>query len=162
MSLKQPKQPHHKSGTFSVGTFGTFSIGFYMFDRKAKKIAARYQQVFGTRRMVARIKERRADGGREGGVIWHTTGSGKSFSMLFLCKALLFHSDLASCRVLVVTDRKDLEKQLSGTFISGGAFGGVIEDFYEALTEFGMRLKLALESPSFFESVLPGESDQSL
>ena len=41
--------------------------------------------------MIARINKRRPDGGREGGVLWHTTGSGKSFTMVYLCKALLLH-----------------------------------------------------------------------
>ncbi|MEQ1904896.1 MAG: HsdR family type I site-specific deoxyribonuclease [Pirellulaceae bacterium] len=96
---------------------------FLLFDRKAGKIAARYQQAFGIKKLIGRIAEFRPDGGREGGVIWHTTGSGKSFTMVFLCKALLMHSDLAECRVVVVTDRLDLEKQLARTFLSSGALG---------------------------------------
>ena len=74
----------------------------------------------------ARVNKRKPDGGREGGVIWHTTGSGKSFTMVFLCKALLLHNSLKECRVLVVTDRIDLEGQLARTFVSGGAFGSAI------------------------------------
>ena len=96
---------------------------FILFDRKAGKIAARYQQYFGIRKLLERINERRPDGSREGGVIWHTTGSGKSFTMVLLCKALLYHKAVSDCRVVVVTDRVDLERQLSNTFTSGGAFG---------------------------------------
>jgi type I restriction enzyme R subunit len=59
-------------------------------------------------------------------VVWHTTGSGKSFTMVFLTKALLLVDALAECRVVVVTDRVDLEGQLSRNFISGGAFGSAI------------------------------------
>jgi type I restriction enzyme R subunit len=59
-------------------------------------------------------------------VIWHTTGSGKSNLMVILSRALLIDPDLAGCRVIVVTDRVDLERQLSGTFLSGGAFGSEI------------------------------------
>ena len=99
---------------------------FILFDRKAGKIAARHQQAFGIKAMISRINKRRPDGGREGGVIWHTTGSGKSFTMVFLCKAMLLHNSLKECRVLVVTDRIDLEKQLAATFLSGGAFGSAI------------------------------------
>lgn len=99
---------------------------FLLFDRKDGKIAARYQQVFGIKKLAAQIQKRKPGGGREGGVIWHTTGSGKSYTMVFLCKALLLHEALQDCRVLVVTDRTDLEKQLSGTFVSGGAFGSEI------------------------------------
>src|SRR5690606_5069800 len=83
-----------------------------------------YQQVFGIKRLIDRINTRRPDGGREGGVIWHTTGSGKSFTMVFLSKALILHDDLKQCRIVVVTDRVDLESQLSKTFASGGEQAG--------------------------------------
>lgn len=99
---------------------------FILFDRKVGKIVARYQQVSGVKSMLARVSERNRGGGREGGVIWHTTGSGKSYTMVFLLKALLTDDELSKCRVIVVTDRTDLERQLSGTFISGGAFGSAV------------------------------------
>ncbi|MDQ0134063.1 HsdR family type I site-specific deoxyribonuclease [Neorhizobium galegae] len=99
---------------------------FMLFDRKAGKIAARYQQISGVKSMLARVSERNRDGGREGGVIWHTTGSGKSYTMVFLLKALLVDDELSRCRVIVITDRIDLERQLAGTFISGGAFGSAL------------------------------------
>lgn len=99
---------------------------YVLFDRKVGKIVARYQQFFGIRALLARITTARPDGGREGGVVWHTTGSGKSFTMVFLTKALLLIDALAECRVVVVTDRVDLEGQLSRNFISGGAFGSAI------------------------------------
>ncbi|WP_298966927.1 HsdR family type I site-specific deoxyribonuclease [uncultured Roseibium sp.] len=96
---------------------------FILFDRKIGKVAARYQQVFGIKALIDRISIVRPKGGRDGGVIWHTTGSGKSLTMVFLCKALLLHKNLTECRVVVVTDRIDLEKQLAKTFVSGGALG---------------------------------------
>ena len=99
---------------------------FLLFDRKAEKIAARYQQAFGIKALLARISEIRPDGGRQGGVIWHTTGSGKSFTMVYLCKALLLDEALKACRMIVVTDRRDLEKQLASNFLTGGAFGSEI------------------------------------
>jgi type I restriction enzyme R subunit len=74
--------------------------------------------VFGIKRLLERISTRRPDGGREGGVIWHTTGSGKSYTMVFL------HDSLKQCRIVVVTDRVDLEGQLSNTFASGGELAG--------------------------------------
>jgi len=103
-----------------------FLRGYVLFDRKVGKIVARYQQFFGIRALLQRIRQLRPDGGREGGVVWHTTGSGKSFTMVFLTKALLLIDALAECRVVVVTDRVDLEGQLSRNFISGGAFGSAI------------------------------------
>jgi len=99
---------------------------YLLFDRKNGKIAARYPQFFGIRALIDRVNLRRPDGGREGGVIWHTTGSGKSLTMVMLTKALLLHDTLKNCRFIVVTDRIDLEKQLSKTFMSGGAFGSLI------------------------------------
>lgn len=101
-----------------------FIRNYIFFDRKLGKIAARYQQVFGIKALLKRIAITDEKGARQGGVIWHTTGSGKSFTMVLLCKALLMNDALAQSRVIVVTDRIDLEKQLSRTFASSGALGG--------------------------------------
>ena len=100
--------------------------GFILFDRKVGKIVARYQQFFGIRALIDRLGHIGPDGARQGGVVWHTTGSGKSFTMVFLTKALLLQDALKECRVVVVTDRIDLEDQLAKNFISGGAFGSAI------------------------------------
>ncbi|MEZ8055668.1 type I restriction endonuclease subunit R [Vibrio atlanticus] len=94
---------------------------FTLFDKKAGKIVARYQQVFGIKALIERVTSFDEKGARNGGVIWHTTGSGKSFTMVFLSKALIWIKELAKCRVVVVTDRVDLEDQLASTFASGGA-----------------------------------------
>lgn len=99
---------------------------FVLFDRKAGKVVARYQQFFGIRALLERINLRKPDGGREGGVVWHTTGSGKSFTMVFLTKALVLHRSTQACRVLVVTDRLDLEDQLARNFMNSGAFGSSV------------------------------------
>lgn len=99
---------------------------FVLFDRKAGKVVARYQQFFGIRALLARINQRRSDGGREGGVVWHTTGSGKSLTMVFLTRALVLHQNTQACRVVVVTDRIDLEDQLARNFMNSGAFGSAI------------------------------------
>ncbi|MAY36435.1 MAG: DEAD/DEAH box helicase [Spongiibacteraceae bacterium] len=112
---------------------------FTLFDKKVGKIVARYQQVFGIKRLIERINTKRPDGGREGGVIWHTTGSGKSFTMVFLSKALILHETLKQCRIVVVTDRVDLETQLSKTFVSGGELAGK-KDKATAMATSGKRL----------------------
>ncbi|MCG8313739.1 MAG: type I restriction endonuclease subunit R [Pseudomonadales bacterium] len=112
---------------------------FTLFDKKAGKIVARYQQVFGIKRLIERINTRSSTGGREGGVIWHTTGSGKSFTMVFLSKALILHESLKQCRIVVVTDRVDLETQLSKTFASGGELAGK-KDKEAAMATSGKRL----------------------
>lgn len=99
---------------------------FVLYDKKVGKIVARYQQAFGIKALLERVSLIDSKGAREGGVVWHTTGSGKSFTMVYLCKALLMDERLKDCRVIVVTDRVDLEKQLSNTFLTGGAFGSAI------------------------------------
>ena len=112
---------------------------FVLFDKKVGKVVARYQQVFGIKRLIERINTRSSSGGREGGVIWHTTGSGKSFTMVFLSKALILHDSLKQCRIVVVTDRVDLETQLSKTFASGGELAGK-KDKEAAMATSGKRL----------------------
>lgn len=112
---------------------------YTLFDKKAGKIVARYQQIFGIKRLIERISTKNSSGGREGGVIWHTTGSGKSFTMVFLSKALILHEALKQCRIVVVTDRVDLEDQLSKTFASGGELAGR-QDKKNAMATSGKRL----------------------
>jgi type I restriction enzyme R subunit len=111
---------------------------FTLFDKKAGKIVARYQQVFGIKALVDRINTFDATGAREGGVIWHTTGSGKSFTMVFLSKALVWLEELSQVRVIIVTDRVDLEDQLSRTFASGGVLTD--RDKKDAMATSGKRL----------------------
>jgi len=117
---------------------------FTLFDKKAGKIVARYQQVFGIKALIKRINlfedssSARGAGARQGGVIWHTTGSGKSFTMVFLSKALIWLEELAQCRVIIVTDRVDLEDQLSRTFASGGVLTD--RDKKDAMATTGKRL----------------------
>jgi type I restriction enzyme R subunit len=111
---------------------------FTLFDKKAGKIVARYQQVFGIKALVDRINTFDVAGAREGGVIWHTTGSGKSFTMVFLSKALVWLEELTQCRVIIVTDRVDLEDQLSRTFASGGVLTD--RDKKDAMATSGKRL----------------------
>ncbi|MCK5665546.1 MAG: type I restriction endonuclease subunit R, partial [Thiotrichaceae bacterium] len=111
---------------------------FTIFDKKAKKIVARYQQFFGIKALIERVSNFDDQGAREGGVIWHTTGSGKSFTMVFLSKALIWLDALKQCRVIIVTDRVDLEDQLSRTFASGGVL--TVRDQKEAMATSGKRL----------------------
>ena len=126
-----------------------FTLRFILFDRKMGKIAARYQQVRGTKQALKQITQRQADGSRAGGVIWHTTGSGKSNLMVFLTKALLHAPELADCRLFIITDRVDLETQLVGTFLSSGAFGSAIatkKDGERALVQSGRDLAARIGS----------------
>jgi type I restriction enzyme R subunit len=92
---------------------------FVVFDDGVKKIA-RYQQYFAIRATLARVAQRNAQGTRTGGVIWHTTGSGKSLTMVMLAKALALHPAIPAPRVILVTDRVDLDNQLWNTFHACG------------------------------------------
>lgn len=112
---------------------------FILHDIKSGKIVARYQQYFGVKALLNRITQTDHEGRRQGGVIWHTTGSGKSYTMLFLSQALLQVKALKQCRIVVITDRVDLEGQLSQTFQSGGALVGK-QDYYSAMVTSGRRL----------------------
>jgi type I restriction enzyme R subunit len=92
---------------------------FIVFDAGQKKIA-RYQQYFAVRKALERIKRVGADGRRAGGVIWHTQGSGKSLTMVMMAKAIALEEGVADPRVVLVTDRIDLDDQIWSTFHSCG------------------------------------------
>ena len=93
------------------------AYGYVLYDNGQKKIA-RYQQYFAIRATLAKVVHLGPDGLRAGGVIWHTTGSGKSLTMVMLAKALLIH--LRNRRVVIVTDRIDLDTQIWRTFNNCG------------------------------------------
>jgi type I restriction enzyme, R subunit len=84
------------------------------------KLVCRYQQFRAVTRAMHRLrngKTRLQDGehDRRGGIIWHTQGSGKSLTMVFLVRKLRTDPELRRFKVVVVTDRKDLQRQLSET-----------------------------------------------
>lgn len=112
---------------------------YVLFDKKVGKVVARYQQFFGIKHLIGRISTKDNQGARQGGVIWHTTGSGKSFTMVFLSKALILHESLKQCRIVIVTDRVDLEGQLSKTFSTGGELASK-KDKEAAMATSGKRL----------------------
>lgn len=92
---------------------------YMIFDGNIKKVA-RYQQFFVVRSALKRIKQRDAKGRREGGIVWHTQGSGKSLTMVMLANALMLDPEIKNARIILVTDRKDLDRQLGKTFSSCG------------------------------------------
>ena len=92
---------------------------FTLFDAGMKKIA-RYQQFFVIRSTMERIKSRDNKGIRTGGIIWHTQGSGKSLTMVMLARALALDAGIENPRIILVTDRDDLDKQLGNTFTACG------------------------------------------
>ena len=87
---------------------------FILFDGGKKKVP-RVHQYFGVKAAQERIKK------REGGVIWHTQGSGKSILMVLIAKWLLEHDPEA--RILIITDRDELDKQIEGVMRNAGVIG---------------------------------------
>ena len=87
---------------------------FIIFDGGRKKVP-RVHQYFGVKAAQVRIRQ------REGGVIWHTQGSGKSILMVLIAKWLLEHDPAA--RILIITDRDELDKQIEGVMRNAGVIG---------------------------------------
>ena len=100
---------------------------FMVFDGGVKKIC-RHNQYFGVRAAQERVER------REGGIIWHTQGSGKSLTMVWLAKWIREH--VTNGRVLIITDRTELDEQIEMVF------KGVSEDIYR--TKSGADLVRAL------------------
>jgi len=90
---------------------------FIVFDAGIKK-TCRHNQYFGVRAAQERVRR------REGGIIWHTQGSGKSLIMVWLAKWIREHVD--DSRVLIITDRTELDEQIEKVF------KGIDEDIYRA------------------------------
>ena len=88
---------------------------FVVFDAGIKKIC-RHNQYFGVKAAQARVKK------REGGIIWHAQGSGKSLTMVWLAKWI--RENVTNGRVLIITDRTELDEQIERVF------KGVNEDIY--------------------------------
>jgi len=105
---------------------------FIVFDRGIKKLA-RHNQYFGVKASQDFIKR------REGGIIWHTQGSGKSLTMVWLTKWLRENANDA--RVLIITDREELDKQIAKVY------KGVSENIYRTKSGKDLLNKLNSNSP---------------
>lgn len=114
------------------------AFNYILFDNGEKKVA-RYQQFFAIRKSMQRIKQIE-NGRRKGGVIWHTQGSGKSLTMVMLAQAIAMEPGIRNPKIVLVTDRTDLDDQITKTFRKCGRY---VEN---ATT--GQRLVDLLESKS--------------
>lgn len=92
---------------------------FTVFDNGARKIA-RYQQYFVIKKTIERVKQYNGEGRRKGGIIWHTQGSGKSLTMVMLARNLALDPKIPNPRIVLVTDRENLDVQLGNTFAACG------------------------------------------
>ena len=104
---------------------------FIVFDAGVKK-TCRHNQFFGIEAAKQRIAK------REGGIIWHTQGSGKSLTMVWLAKWI--RENVSDSRVLIVTDRTELDEQIEKVFT------GVEEEIYR--TKSGVDLVATLNQPT--------------
>lgn len=105
---------------------------FIVFDSGVKK-TCRHNQYFGTNAAHEFVKDRR------GGIIWHTQGSGKSLTMVWLAKWI--RENIADARVLVVTDRTELDEQIEKVFT------GVQEKIYRTQDGAGLVSTLNATTP---------------
>ena len=88
---------------------------FILYDANVKKIC-RYQQYFALKEIIKTVTTYTDNGNRCGGVIWHTQGSGKSLTMDMVSKYILMELSAYNPRVIIVTDRKELDSQITATF----------------------------------------------
>ncbi len=95
-------------------------FNYVLFDNGEKKVA-RYQQFFAIKKSMQRIRNVE-NGKRKGGVIWHTQGSGKSLTMVMLAQAIAMEPSIRNPKIVLVTDRTDLDNQITSTFRKCGKF----------------------------------------
>ncbi|MEZ4826098.1 MAG: HsdR family type I site-specific deoxyribonuclease [Bacteroidia bacterium] len=132
------EQDHYLFGLCRPERLIDIMFNFILFDNGEKKIA-RYQQFFAIKKSMQRIKQIE-NGKRKGGVIWHTQGSGKSLTMVMLAQAIAMEPSIRNPKIVLVTDRTDLDNQITNTFRKCG------RSVENATT--GQRLVELLESKS--------------
>lgn len=94
-------------------------------QEKPIKILAQYHQYFGAIKAFESIKaHKKPNGDGKAGLLWHTQGSGKSFTMLMIAHRLIKDASLNNPTIVVLTDRNDLDNQLKNTFDSAREFLG--------------------------------------
>jgi len=92
----------------------TFTVFTTTDEGQTIKVIARYQQFRAVKKTVKRLLTGKTKHER-GGIIWHTQGSGKSLTMMFLVREMYTYPELTKWKVVYITDRTQLEGQLSGT-----------------------------------------------
>lgn len=115
-------------GLFNQQTIRDVIRNFIYFpdtSKKDEKILCRYPQYYAASKLYHNIKaHRRPEGDGKGGTYFGATGCGKSFTMLFLTRLLMKSVDSASPTIVLITDRTDLDDQLSGLFVGGKGYIG--------------------------------------
>ncbi|RIV42470.1 type I restriction endonuclease subunit R [Flagellimonas pelagia] len=90
-------------------------FNFTLYDDGIKKVT-RYQQYFAVHNTLDKVVKTDSEGLRKGGVIWHTQGSGKSLTMVMLAQLIATHPQIKNPKIILVTDRIDLDDQITETF----------------------------------------------
>jgi type I restriction enzyme R subunit len=132
---------------------------FILYDHsggRTAKIMARNHQYLGVNQAVEMYRNRQYLNGKLG-VFWHTQGSGKSYSMLFLAKKIRRKFE-GSPTFLVLTDRDELNKQISDTFENCGLLGNVKAKKFIASSGEDLKTKLK-GNPSFIFSLIQKFND---
>ena len=94
-------------------------------SKKDEKIVCRYPQYYATRKLFKNILlHQKPNGDGKGGTYFGTTGCGKSFTMLFLTRLLMKSKEMESPTIVIITDRTDLDDQLSGQFTNAKGYIG--------------------------------------
>ncbi len=117
---------------------------FLIFDKGQKK-CARFHQYFAVKKTQEFIRKQESNHKKEGGIIWHTQGSGKSLTMVWLTQWL--RKNIKQARILIVTDRRELDAQIQGVF------EGIGEDLYRADSKKDL-LSVLFENKEFLVGVL--------
>lgn len=151
-------------------------FNYVLFDNGEKKVA-RYQQFFAIKKSMNRIKNIE-NGKRKGGVIWHTQGSGKSLTMVMLAQAIAMEPSIRNPKIVLVTDRTDLDNQITSTFRKCGKFvenattgqrlvellesnsDAVVTTIINKFVAAVKKIKKPLESPDIFVLVDEGHRTQ--
>jgi len=129
LNRKPTQQDRGVYGLFRKEKLLDFCKNFILYDGGIKKIM-RYQQYSAIKKTQQRIKNiipTKTGERREGGILWQTQGSGKSLTMVMFVKALIEDPTITNPRILIVTDRKDLDRQIRDTFINAGLKKDVIQ-----------------------------------
>ena len=111
---------------------------FMEINKVRVKVACRYQQYRAMRKIVERLRTEKTPGERSG-VVWHTQGSGKSLTMVFIVRKLRTCEDLKDYKVVMVNDRTDLEEQLGETATLTGEKVTYIESTDDLRTKLASR-----------------------
>lgn len=106
-------------------------------SRKVKKVC-RYQQFRAVQKALKRLEEGKTPL-TKGGVVWHTQGSGKSLTMVFLARKVRNHKKLSNATIVIITDRTDLDKQIYETFTNSITNGTPVRA--ESIEEMKILLK---------------------